>query len=225
MVTLLITAVTLLVLFAVGVYFWQKPSNDYSVKVPPPPPNAHSLFAEDAAALAEIDGPPLGSKLREDLISKAAEADRSALVDAQHLGDTALYDQAMNELVRVSDSDAKLLALMSYVSQNQLPVTPGLAKAALASWERSPDRNGTARALHCAALSDDPGLYCQAVETALHLWRESKLGDVSPLELRALFDGEFWVLSSRSRSSGAGFVLKRTLDSARRELEAAGARQ
>jgi hypothetical protein len=57
------------------------------------------------------------------------------------------------------------------------------------------------------------------------MWRDAKLGDISAVELRALFDGEFWVLSSRSRSSGAGFVLKRTLDGARRELEAAGAGQ
>ena len=38
--------------------------------------------------------------------------------------------------------------------------------------------------------------------------------DVSAEELRALFDGEFWILSARTRSSGAGFVLKRTLESA-----------
>jgi len=59
------------------------------------------------------------------------------------------------------------------------------------------------------------------VEKALGLWRERKLADISPVELRALFEGEFWGLSSRTRSSGAGFVLKRTLDGARRELEAA----
>ncbi|HJZ80521.1 MAG TPA: hypothetical protein VKD91_09250, partial [Pyrinomonadaceae bacterium] len=58
-------------------------------------------------------------------------------------------------------------------------------------------------------------------EQALQLWHEGKLSAVSALELKALFEGEFWILSSRSRSSGAGFVLKRTLDSARRELEAA----
>jgi hypothetical protein len=72
-----------------------------------------------------------------------------------------------------------------------------------------------------AALSDDADVYQGAVEQALRFWREGKLSDVSAIELRALFDGEFWILSSRTRSSGAGFVLKRTLDSARRELEAA----
>jgi hypothetical protein len=79
--------------------------------------------------------------------------------------------------------------------------------------------------MHFAALSDDPDIYRTAVENALQMWREAKLGDISAVELRALFEGEFWVLSSRSRSSGAGFVLKRTLDGARRELEAAIANQ
>jgi hypothetical protein len=95
----------------------------------------------------------------------------------------------------------------------------------LASWKAAPDRGSTTRALHLAALTDDPDIYRGAVESALPLWRAGKLGDISAIELRALFDGEFWVLSSRSRSSGAGFVLKRTLDGARRELEATGANQ
>ena len=82
----------------------------------------------------------------------------------------------------------------------------------------------SAKALHFAALSDDAGLYRQTVEDAIELRREGKLMDVLPAELRALFDGEFWILSSRTRSSGAGFVLKRTLENARRELEAASGR-
>jgi hypothetical protein len=227
MVTLLITAITLLVLFAVGVYFWQKPATDESVKaVPPPPPNPRGLFGEEAgAAHAETERQALDARRREHLIREAGKADRSMLLEAQKLGDSDLYERVLNELIRVSDSDPKLLSLLSYVSQNELPVTTGLAQSALTSWKKSPDRNGTARALHCAALSDDADLYGSAVETALQMWRESKLGDVSAVELRALFDGEFWVLSSRSRSSGAGFVLKRTLDNARRELEAAGASQ
>lgn len=209
-----------------GVYFWQKPATDDSFKALPPPPNARGLFGEEAAAAhAETERQALDAQRREDLIREAGKADRSVLLEAHKLGDSDLYEQVLNELIWVSDSDPKLLSLLSYVSQNELPVTPGLAQAALASWRRSPDRNGTARALHCAALSDDADLYRSAVETALQLWRDSKLGNVSPVELRALFDGEFWVLSSRSRSSGAGFVLKRTLDNARRELEAAGARQ
>ena len=126
----------------------------------------------------------------------------------------------MVELVRNADSDTKLLSLMSYVTQNNLPVNGALATAVTTAWRKSPDRAGTAKALHFAALSDDAELYRQAVEQAVELKREGKLVDVTSNELRALFDGEFWILSARTRSSGAGFVLKRTLKTARRELDA-----
>jgi hypothetical protein len=157
--------------------------------------------------------------LASSLLERARAGDKSALNEANESGDADLYDQTLNELVQRVDSDAALLSLMSFVAQNELRVNVALANAAVASWRKSPGREGTAKALHFAALSDDADLYCRTVEFALEFWREGKLANVSPDELRALFDGEFWILSARTRSSGAGFVLKRTLDSARRELE------
>jgi hypothetical protein len=73
--------------------------------------------------------------------------------------------------------------------------------------------------LHVAALSDDAETYRQAVELALNSWRNDKLPNLSAEELHSLINGEYWVLSSNTRSSGAGFVLKRTLATAKRELE------
>jgi hypothetical protein len=225
MVTLFITALALLILFAVGVYFWQKPSTDYSVKVLPPPLSARGLFDEDPST-ADTEAEQLALTARyEELVERARHGDRSALDEAHQIGDLDLYNRVLDEIVRVSDTDPKLLSLLSHISQNELPVNRSVAEAVLSSWRRAPDRGGTARALHFAALSDDADIYRTAVENALQMWREAKLGDISAVELRALFDGEFWVLSSRSRSSGAGFVLKRRLDGARRELEAAGAGQ
>jgi hypothetical protein len=222
MVTLLITAVALLVLFGIGVYFWQKPATEDPVRVLPPPPNARGLFeAESSTETDEIEHLALVSRQREEMIREAGTGDRSALDKAHLSGDADLYDRVLAELVRLSDSDPKLLSLMTYVSHNELPVNRSLVDAVLGSWRAAPDRSGTARALHFAALSDNADIYRDAVESVLQSWREAKLGDISSIELRALFDGEFWVLSSRSRSSGAGFVLKRTLDGARRELEAA----
>ena len=90
---------------------------------------------------------------------------------------------------------------------------------ALAEWQEAFDRNSTAKMLHAAALSEDAETYRRALETALRSWREGKLSDISAVELQSLFNGEFWVLSSAARSSGAGFVLKRTLANAKRELE------
>jgi hypothetical protein len=221
MVTLFITAVAIIAVLGIGLYFWQRPTPDDYADVLPPQPNARGLFAEEFAITPKTEQLALEANRQEKLIKEARSGERSALTEARRIGDGGFYDRVLTELVECSDSEPKLLALMSYVTQNNLPANRSLADAVIASWQQTPDRSGTAKALHFAALSDDPDVFRQAVESALQLWREAKLSDISAIELRALFDGEFWVLSSRSRSSGAGFVLKRTLEDARRELEAA----
>ena len=159
--------------------------------------------------------------LASSLLERARAGDKSALIEAKESADADLYDRLLNEIVEQVDSDAALVSLMSFVAQNELRVNVALAKKAVAAWRKSPSRQGTAKVLHLAALSDDAELYGATVEWALELWREGKLANVSTEELRALFDGEFWILSARTRSSGAGFVLKRTLANARRDLLAA----
>jgi hypothetical protein len=226
MVTLFITAVFILVALGIGVYFWQKPAPRNSFYSLPPKPDSRSLFEpESSAALVEQEKSAAAIRRQQELIQDAQRGERSALNQARTAGDYALYDRVLSALVKYSDSDPKLLSLMSYVTQHGLPVNNKLADAVILQWQTAPDRQGTAKALHFAALSDEPAIYRKAVEIALQLWRESKLAGVSAVELRALFDGEFWVLSSRSRSSGAGFVLKRTLESARHELEATSAKE
>ncbi len=227
MVTLLITALAIFALIGIGLYFWQKSAPATSEYLLPPSPDARGLFEDDAlnAAFEKEQRAIAAGEFADELITRAGKGERSALEDARKTGDANLYDRVLDQLVTRADSDSQLLALMSYVAQHELPVNAGLAKAAVALWQKSPDRNSTTKALHFAALSDDADVYRETVEAALQLWREGKIPDMSAVELRALFDGEFWVLSSRSRSSGAGFVLKRTLASVRRELEAAGANQ
>lgn len=90
---------------------------------------------------------------------------------------------------------------------------------AIKAFQQSPNRNSTTNLLHIAAVSDDAKNYGRAVELVLMSWRDGSLSDLSARELHALFNSEYWVLSSRTRTSGAGFVLKETLSSANRELE------
>jgi hypothetical protein len=222
MVTLLITALALLAIVGIGLYYWQKPPVDYSENILPPSPDPRGLFADDGSS-AEEETRQLelaASQRNESLISRAQSGEHEALKLAHESGDQHLYDRVLNELIQSAHTEPELLTLTTYVTQRELPVNAKLAQAAIASWKESPDRSRTARALHFAALSDDAEIYRAAVEDALGLWREQKLSNIAPLELQALFDGEFWILSSRSRSSGAGFVLKRALENARRELEA-----
>ena len=93
-----------------------------------------------------------------------------------------------------------------------------LAEQFIEAWQVSPDRASTAKMLHLAALSDDADTYCNAIETALRVFRNGGIPDLSAAELQELFNSEFWLLSSSTRNSGAGFVLKRTLSLAKREL-------
>ena len=120
-----------------------------------------------------------------------------------------------------ADAPAELPALppadVSMVSKTL--DTKAAAEALIESFPAAPDRNSTVRMLHAAALSDDAATYQKAVEAALRAWCEHNLKDLSASDLEALFTSEFWVLSSETRSSGAGFVLKRALASVRRELE------
>ena len=90
---------------------------------------------------------------------------------------------------------------------------------AIREFQASPDRNTTTQLLHAAALADDAKNYERAIELVLMSWRDGSLSDLSAKELQSIFNGEYWVLSSRTRTSGAGFVLKQTLSSANRELE------
>ncbi len=92
---------------------------------------------------------------------------------------------------------------------------------AIREYQKTPNRSSTAKLLHVAALSDDAKNYERAIELVLLSWRDGSLSDLSAKELQSLFNSEYWVLSSRTRTSGAGFVLKETLSSANRELELA----
>jgi hypothetical protein len=95
---------------------------------------------------------------------------------------------------------------------------------AIREYQQSPNRSTTAKLLHAAAFSDNAKNYERAIELVLLSWRDGSLADVSAKELQSLFNSEYWVLSSRTRTSGAGFVLKQTLSSANRELELATTR-
>ena len=95
----------------------------------------------------------------------------------------------------------------------------GQAIVAIRDFQQSPNRSSTIQLLHVAALSDDAKNYGRAVELVLMSWRDGSLTDLSANELQSIFNSEYWVLSSRTRTSGAGFVLKRTLANANSELQ------
>ncbi|HKR13043.1 MAG TPA: hypothetical protein VJT15_13370 [Pyrinomonadaceae bacterium] len=112
-------------------------------------------------------------------------------------------------------------------TSNQLPEETGkitqedfeAAIAAIRNFQQFPNRTSTTKLLHVAALTDDAKNFGRAIELVLMSWRDGSLSDISAKDLQAVFNSEYWVLSSRTRTSGAGFVLKQTLSNANRELE------
>jgi len=115
--------------------------------------------------------------------------------------------------------EGRLLAEQPAVQDNDKREAKRAAAEFLETWKQSPDRNSTARMFHLAAVADDAEIYDQAAELVINAWQDGKLRDVSATELQTLLNSEYWLLSSQTRSSGAGFVLKRTLSRAKRELE------
>ena len=148
------------------------------------------------------------------------DGDKTILQEASEIRDPDLYEELLDVLVVAADSEPKLLALISHVTSHSFPVSRKLAERCIHSWRSTPERNSTAKMLHLAALSDDAEIYNQAVEEAVRAWRQRRLAGMSGLELRAVLEGEFWLLSTGTRNSGAGFLLKRTLANARRKLDA-----
>ena len=169
MVTLLFTAVLVLGLIAIAIYFWQKPTNTSQSIEPLPPYQAQGLFSD--FKLNEL--PP------------------------------AAADQLSTDNKKVTTDDLEQ------------------AVDAIRSFQKSPNRSSTAKLLHVTALTDDAKNYGRAIELVLMSWRDGSLADLSAKDLQSLFNSEYWVLSSRTRTSGAGFVLKETLSSANRELQLA----
>jgi len=223
-----ISSFLVLILLALAVYLWWRPSasTDGDALLPPP---ERGLFIDgtpsgqaETLAAAEADAATAADALRRtELLERAKSGEKSTLQEAHNSKDAAFYEQALDLLIANADSDPKLLSLVSYVARHDLRINWRLAERAIDSYKRAPDRNSTAKTLHLAALCDDAAIYQAAVEAVLKFWRDGRLPEVSAPELRAVLEGEFWILSAPTRSSGAGFLLKRTLADARRELEAA----
>jgi hypothetical protein len=159
MVTFLITSLFILALLALAVYFWQKPASSIKTETLPPSPG-RGLFIDGtpdgvAQAAAEAESEAIAGALRQrnDLLGRAKEGDKSTLQEAQATRDAFLYDEVLNSLVAVADSEPALLSLVSYVSRHELTVNGKLAEKFIDSCKNVPDPSATAKMLHVAALS------------------------------------------------------------------------
>lgn len=225
MVTVLVTSFFLLAAISYAIYWWQRSSSGENAERVLPPARAVALFGElsraEEAALLAAEQEASDMAQRTALLTRAAAGDKKTLDEAQATNNASLYDAVLDALTERAEADAELLSLVSYVARNApLRVNVKLAAKFIESWKRSPDRGSTAKMLHVAALAGEAGVYQQAIETVVQLWRDGRVPSLNADELRQLVESEYWLLPAESRNSGAGFVLKRTLARLRRELAA-----
>ena len=211
----------------------RSPSNDASDYLPPGISPA-SLFGETAVgSLGEgreafdESQKKVSEKLENSLLERAAQGDFEVLKDAHAAGKAALYSRTLDALIEsCASSTERLRSLAAFVTRDdELRASPALAARLLEVWERDPTRGSTVELLRVAALSDDAATFGRALEAVLRAWEESRLNVLSAGELRSLFDGEYWLLSSEAQRSGAGFALKQKLADARRRLSEGALRE
>ena len=161
---------------------------------------------------------------RDQLCVRGARGDLSALAEARATGEAALYRFVLQCLVGRASGDAgRLRELAAHIADSRdLRASPELAELLLGEWRQEPTPVSTAELLRVSALSDDAGTFGRAVTEVLELWESGRLGALGAEELRALFEAEYWLLSSEAKRSGAGFVLKQKLADVRRRLAAKG---
>src|SRR6267154_4112346 len=109
MVSLFITALAILFVLGIGLYFWHKSAPDNSERVFPPNADFNGLFGGDSSsnrqeqarlAIAEREQAAMS------LIDRARNGDRAALSEANKAGATDLYDRVLNEFVQGVTSGA-----------------------------------------------------------------------------------------------------------------------
>ena len=201
MITLLIASALVIVLVVVAFYRLQRPQKEVdAIQLTPAP---RSLFDAPQHSANMKDDKERLIKERLKLIERAASGDYDSLQDASRI-DRSTYDEVLDSLA-TQHGQGTLLTLASYISRHQLPASRTFANSFINFWRSAPTRVNTAKMLHVVALSDSAGIFAEGVELIMQYWREKKLPDISSLELQALFSGEFWILSSSTRSSGAGY--------------------
>jgi hypothetical protein len=229
---ILIISVFLIFVASLAILRTKRSSSQEDAEQLPPGVSPRGLFGDASGGYAfEVvgdDAPPADEarqKHLETLRARAAGGDFEALKDARALGDATSYRFVLDALVgRCAEKAADLRALAAYIARSDdLRSTPALAEMLLNEWRRNPTLASTAELLRVSALSDDAGTFERALSEALRIWEAGRLGRVRAGELRALFEGEYWLLSSEAKRSGGGFVLKQKLADARRRL-AAGTR-
>lgn len=204
-----------------------KPNDSSKFDYFPPPPRG--LFGEEnGRALAGAQSKAEQDKCarrRVKMREMAARGDEEALVEAWLEGDPAFYREVLDALVAgLQSRPRQLLAVASMIVRSDaMRGSRTLSESLLKLFRADAASVSPTDLLRAAALSDDAGVYADAVEAIIRKYGEGRLPKrFSAGDLPELFEGEYWMLAPEARASGAGFLLKQKLADARRTLQTSG---
>lgn len=200
------------------------------------PPPSRGLFEDASRAAPGVgDGGDGGAnavapyaqaehaaRLRE----RAARGELATLGEARSTGDKKLYDEVLGALLRRDASAENVRAVAAHViGVEGLRASRMLAGALLTLWRISPDNVPLTDFVRVAALSDDAGVFREAVEEVVESWERGHFPERSAEDLCRLFESEYWLIAPEAVRTGAGFRLKQQLADVRRRLSAAPRRE
>lgn len=220
-------AVSFLIVGFIGYFIYRRyraGASEAYVPLPPVPPP--SLFEPDQKQIAELrqERELAQAEARAKAwFARACTGDRRVLLEIGLKDDAVNYDAVLSELTERARavSFAELAELSGFVIENDLPANISLMQAVADHCRTSPDRSSAIMLLHLAARTNDANAFNEAFELLFEARAAGNITALSAQELMTLAESEFWVLGDPARNSGAGFLLKQRLASARRELAAA----
>ncbi len=210
MVTILLITSFLLLFAALTTYTLHRlypHTTDTARRLSPPPAG---LFDNPARrrALAEEEAEHAEAARRQNILTRAAQGETSALTDAHAVNDKAFYQATLNAMLDCVDA-AKVA---QFLAENEvLPANARLLDDLLAAWRQNPTGRNVAYLLHLSARTGAAEVFQRTLETV----REAHLLDLPAEDLARLAESSYWLLPQTARSSGAGFVVKQELDKLR----------
>src|SRR6266478_6190141 len=119
MVTLLFTAILIIGLVAIALYFWAPRAKSFELSSLPPPNPPRGLFSDgnsfESLSLSPKNPKEIESKAEFSLNERAKAGDKRVLKEAQALGDQTFYNQLLDRFTVNADHSPTLLALVSYI--------------------------------------------------------------------------------------------------------------
>ncbi len=228
--TILLIAFPFLAITFIALYQWGRQTSPEQPASLPESRTFDGLFAEqnaiEAAALeraeAELHAEEEREKMRSTLLIRAALDDEAALDDAHAQGDRGLYNEVLDGLVAQANGEReRLRGIAEYIVDSRaLRSTPAFARTMLAQADGKLDQRSLADLLYLAALSDDATIYEEAICTVRERFRQRRIA-LPARDVVATIESGYWLISSETRYSGAGFMLKQLIADVRRELTSA----